>query len=196
MYVCVCIQGYRVCTNTNVLMASHELCCCSSSVSQSCLTLCNPMNCSTPGLPALHYLLEFAHTHVHRVDDSIQPSHPLSPPSPSCPQSFPASGSFPMSQIFTSGDQRIGASASASVLPVNIQGCLSPEPGFQECPAELHGKGQAGLGWPGIDPCPPRGHSVTPGETQWFHDLVSLLFVEGRWATVHGVAERQTRLSD
>ena len=82
VYVCVCMQGYRVCTNTNVLMASHELCCSSSSVAQSCLTLCNPMNCSTTGLPALHYLLELAHTHVHRVDDCIQPSHPLSPPSP------------------------------------------------------------------------------------------------------------------
>ena len=46
---------------------------------QSCPTLCNPMGCSTPGLPVLHYLPEFAHTHVHRVGDAIQPSHPLSP---------------------------------------------------------------------------------------------------------------------
>ena len=53
-----------------------------SSVTQSCLTLCNPMNCSTPGLPVHHQLLEFTQTHVHRVGDAIQPSHPLSAPSP------------------------------------------------------------------------------------------------------------------
>ena len=53
-----------------------------SSVAQSYPTLCNPMNCSTPGFPIFHYLLEFAQTHVHWVDDAIQPSHPLLPPSP------------------------------------------------------------------------------------------------------------------
>ena len=47
------------------------------------LWLCNPMDCSTPGLPVLPYLLEFSQTHVHWVSDAIQPSHPLSPPSPS-----------------------------------------------------------------------------------------------------------------
>ena len=52
-----------------------------SSVIQSCLTLCNPMNCSTPGLPVHHQLPEFTQTHVHRVGDAIQPSHPLLPPS-------------------------------------------------------------------------------------------------------------------
>ena len=54
-----------------------------SSVAQSCLTLCHPMNCSTPGLPVHHQLPEFTQTHVHRVGDTIQPSHPLSSPSPS-----------------------------------------------------------------------------------------------------------------
>ena len=53
-----------------------------SSVAQSCPTLCDPMNCSTPGLPVHHQLLEFTQTHVHRVCDAIQPSHPLSSPSP------------------------------------------------------------------------------------------------------------------
>ena len=53
-----------------------------SSVSQSCLTLCNPMNRSMPGLPVYHQLPEFTQTHVHRVGDAIQPSHPLSSPSP------------------------------------------------------------------------------------------------------------------
>ena len=53
-----------------------------SSVAQPCPTLCNPMDCSTPGLPVHHQLLELSQTHVHRVSDAIQPSHPLSPPSP------------------------------------------------------------------------------------------------------------------
>ena len=53
-----------------------------SSVSQSCLTLCDAMDCSMPGFPVHHQLLELAQTHVHRVGDAIQPSHPLSSPSP------------------------------------------------------------------------------------------------------------------
>ena len=53
-----------------------------SLVAQSCPTLCNPMNHSTPGLPVHHQLLEFTQTHVHRVSDAIKPSHPLSSPSP------------------------------------------------------------------------------------------------------------------
>ena len=53
-----------------------------SSVAQSCPTLCHPMNCSTPGLPVHHQLPKFTQTHVHRVGDAIQPSHPLSSPSP------------------------------------------------------------------------------------------------------------------
>ena len=72
-----------------------------SSVAQSCPTLCDPMNRSTPGLPVHHQLLEFTQTHIHRVSDAIQPSHPLSSPSPPAPNSLPASGSFPMSQLFT-----------------------------------------------------------------------------------------------
>ena len=53
-----------------------------SSVAQSCTTLCDPMNCSTPGLPVHHQLPEFTQTHVHQVGDAIQPSHPLLSPSP------------------------------------------------------------------------------------------------------------------
>ena len=56
-----------------------------SSVTQSCPTLCDPMNCSTPGLPVHHHLLELTQTHVHQVGDAIQPSHPLSSPSPPAP---------------------------------------------------------------------------------------------------------------
>ena len=64
-----------------------------SSVTQSCLTLCDPMNHSTPGLPVHHHLPEFTQTHIHRVSDAIQPSHPRSSPSPPAPQSLPASES-------------------------------------------------------------------------------------------------------
>ena len=53
-----------------------------SSVAQSCPTLCDPMNCNTPGLPVHHKLPEFTQTRIHRVSDAIQPSHPLSSPSP------------------------------------------------------------------------------------------------------------------
>ena len=90
-----------------------------SSVTQSCPTLGDPMNCSTPGLPVHHQLPKSTQTHVHWVSDAVQPSHPLS--SSSCPQSFPAPGSFPISQFFASDGQSIGVSASASVFPVNTQ---------------------------------------------------------------------------
>ena len=56
-----------------------------SSVTQSCLTICDLMNRSTPGLPVHHHLLEFTQTHVHRVRDTMQPSHPRSSPSPPAP---------------------------------------------------------------------------------------------------------------
>ena len=71
-------------------------------------------------LPYPSPILELTQAHAHRLGDAIQPSHPVFPFS-SCLQSFLISGSFPMSQFFPSGGQIIGASASASVLPVNIQ---------------------------------------------------------------------------
>ena len=71
-----------------------------SSVAQSCPTLCNPMNRSTPGLPVQHQLPEFTQTHIHRVSDAIQPSHPLSSPFPPAPNPSQHQ-SFPMSQLFT-----------------------------------------------------------------------------------------------
>ena len=79
--VCVCVC---VCTHPQflVLCLKHQF----SSVTQSCLTLCDPMNRSTPGLPVHHQLPEFTQTHVHRVGDAIQPSHPLSSPSPPAPK--------------------------------------------------------------------------------------------------------------
>ena len=85
------------------------------------LTLCNPKNCSTPGFPVLHHLPELAQAHVQWVSDAIQPSHSLSSPSPAL-NFFPVSESFSVSWLFASDGQSIGASASASVLPVSIQG--------------------------------------------------------------------------
>ena len=91
-----------------------------SSVAQSCLTLCNPMDCSTPGLPVHHQPPKPTQIHVHRVGDAIQPSHPrrplLLPPS-----IFPSIEVFSVSRFFASGGQSIGVSASVSVLPMNIQ---------------------------------------------------------------------------
>ena len=92
-----------------------------NSVTQSCPALCIPMDCSTPGLPVHHQF--------PRACSNSCPSswwcHPIISssviPFSSYLQSFPASGSFPMSQLFTSGGQGIGASATASVLPMNVQ---------------------------------------------------------------------------
>ena len=91
-----------------------------SSVAQLCLTLCNPMNRSTPGLPVHHHLPEFTQTHPSSrwcypaISSSVVPFS-------SCPQSLPESESFPMSQLFTWGGQSIGVSAFTSVLPMNNQ---------------------------------------------------------------------------
>ena len=88
---------------------------------QWCPTLCNPMNCSASGFLVLHHLLELAQTHVHWVSDAsnhLVLCHPFL----LLLQSFPASGSFQMSQFFESGGQSIGASVSASVLAMNSQG--------------------------------------------------------------------------
>ena len=88
-----------------------------SSVAQSCLTLCDPMNRSTPGLPVHHQLLEFSQTHVHWVGNAIQPSHPLSSPSPPALNLSQHQGLF---QWVRSSHQV--AKALASLLPMNIQG--------------------------------------------------------------------------
>ena len=78
------------------------------------------ITCSSHGLTVFHCLLEFAKVHVHWVGDAMQPAISFSVIPFSCPQSFPASVSFPVSQLFSSSYQSIGA--SASVLPMNIQG--------------------------------------------------------------------------
>ena len=97
-------------------------CCCS--VALSCSTLCNPMDCSTPGFSVLHHLPELAQTHVHQVGDAIQPSHPLSSP-------FPPAFNLPNIRLFSSESTlRIRWpkvwSYSFSISPSNEHPGLSP----------------------------------------------------------------------
>ena len=112
-------------SNSNLLLSLNlfrplgEHCCCL--VPKLCLTLCDPMDCSTAGIPVLHDLQEVEQTHVHWVNDAIQLSHPLLPLL-LLPSVVPSIRDFfPMSLPFSSDGQNIGASASASVLPI-IQG--------------------------------------------------------------------------
>ena len=102
---CQTLKAYELVTEQPVFPLSLQLCCCS--VSQLCLTLCEPMDCSTPGFPVLHHLLEFAQTHVHWVSDAIPPSQPLLPPS-SPALYLSQHQSFPMSWLFASGGLNIG----------------------------------------------------------------------------------------
>ena len=92
------------------------ICC---SVAQSCPRLCDLMDCNRPDFPVLHYLPEFSQTHVHWCHPTMAT---WAVSFSSCPQSFPAWRPFPVNQLFTSGGQSVGTSASASVLPMNIQG--------------------------------------------------------------------------
>ena len=131
-----CQQNFTLCfsdgeTGTQRL-AKWQLC----SVPQACPTLCNTMDCRMPGFPVFNHLPESAQTHVHWVDDAIQPPHPQSPPPPPA-FNLSTSGSFPMSWLFISGGQSTGVSALASVLPMNTQD-WSP------------------LGWTGWIPCSSR----------------------------------------
>ena len=90
-----------------------------SSVTQSCPTLCDPMNRSMPGLPVHHQ--SWSSLRLTSIESVIPSSHLiLCRPFSSCLQPFPALGTFPVSQFFTSGSQRVGASASASVFSMNI----------------------------------------------------------------------------
>ena len=84
------------------------------------------MDCSTPGLPVHHQLPEFTQTHVHQVGDAIQPSHPLSSPSPPAPNPCQHQ-SFPMSQLFAWGGQSTGVSALVIILNINIKQLYSNE---------------------------------------------------------------------
>ena len=106
IWICIYIQNMHICINVyNIILA------------QSYPTLCDPIDCSMPGFPISWNVLRLMSI------ESVMPSNHLilCIPFSSCLQSFPASGSFPMNRLFTSGGQSIGASASTSVLPMNIQ---------------------------------------------------------------------------
>ena len=91
------------------------------SVAQLCPTLWDPKDCSMPGLSPHHQLLEFTQTHVHPVIDAVQPSHPLSSPFPPAFNLPQHQGLFKWVSILHQVAKAIGVSASASVLPMNIQ---------------------------------------------------------------------------
>ena len=113
MLVCI-VSGLYCILTTSSLTFQFSL------VAQLYPTLCDPMDCRIPRLPVHHQLLEVTQTHVYWVGDAIQPSHPLSTPSPPALNLSQHQGLF-KSQLFTSGGQSIGVSASTSVLPVNTQ---------------------------------------------------------------------------
>ena len=100
--------------------SSRKFCCCCCSVTKSCLTLCSFMDYSTPSFPVVTISLSLLK--LMSIESVMHPviSSSVAPFS-SCPQSFPASGSFPVSQLFVSGGQSVEASALSSVLPVTIQ---------------------------------------------------------------------------
>ena len=114
------LESYTKTTESDTHILS-SLCCCCGSVTKWCPTLCNRMDCHLPGSLVLHYLPIFAQIHVRWVGDTIEQIFFATPIS-FCLQSFPTSVSFPMSQLFKSGGQMIGASALESVLSMNIQG--------------------------------------------------------------------------
>ena len=117
------VLAFLICTLLILFYSEHAHWLCSvqfSSVPQSFPTLCEPMDRSMPGLPVHHQLLEFTQTNVHWVGDAIQPSHSLLSPSPPALNLSQHQGLFKC-QLFASGGQRIGVSASTSVLPMNIK---------------------------------------------------------------------------
>ena len=114
-----------------------------SSVAQSCPTLCDPMNHSMPGLTVHHQLQQFTQTHVHWVGDAIQPSHPLSSPSPPALNLSQHQGLFKSISFSHQVAKVLEFSASTSVLPVNTQD-WSP------------------LGWTGCSPRDSQESSPTP----------------------------------
>ena len=114
-------------------------------MAKSCLTLCDATDYSTPGFPVIHCPLELAQMHVHWVSDVIQPSHPLSSPSPPALSLSQHQGLCAVSWLFTSGGQSIGA--SASILPFKIdwfdllavQGTLQSLPQHHNSKASIFG---------------------------------------------------------
>ena len=145
-----------------------------SSVSQSCLTLCNPVDCSTPGLAVLHQILELGKLMSIELvlpSNHLLLCHPLS----SCLQSCPVTGSFLMSQFFISVGQSIGGSISASVLAMNIQDWFP-------------------LGWLGESPYSPRDCQESRPTPQ-FKTINSSLLTILYGATVTSIHDNWKNLS-
>ena len=115
-----CLLFYRW-GNRDYLPRAICLCCCCCSVAKLCPTLCDPMDYSTPGFPVLHYLPEFAQTHVHWVSDPIQPSHPRPPPS----LALNLSQQQGLFQWIDSLHRMAKVSAPTPVLPMNIRWLIS-----------------------------------------------------------------------
>ena len=124
-FACLCLFSFSSKNKTNFTLReisypNYESKFSFSLVVQSCLTLCDPMDGSSPGLPVHDQLPEFTHTYVHRVGYAIKPSHSLQYPSPLAFNFSQHQGLF-QRVSFIGGSQSIGASASASVLPMNTQ---------------------------------------------------------------------------
>ena len=147
-----------------------------SSAAQSCPTLCNPMDCSMPGLPVHHQLQEFTQTYVHGVSDAIQPSHLLLSPSPPALNLSQHQGLFQWVSSSHQVDKVIGVSASTSVLPMNTHdwsplectGCkIESQQEFAVCLRKLKQRLCTNLeGWDGEEmgeDSRRRGHMYTCG---------------------------------
>ena len=132
-----------------------QICCCSvgsqfSSVTQSCPTLCEPMDCSTPGFPVHHQFPELGQTHVHWVSDAVQPSHPLLSPS----LAFNLSQHWGLSQWVSSLHQ------VAEVLEIQLQ--------HQSFQFNIQDWSPLGLVW---SPCSPRDSQESSPTTVWKHQF-------------------------
>ena len=106
---------------TREVCSANQCCCCCCSVTQSCPTVCDPTDCSTPGFLVFQHLLELAQIHVHPVHEAIQSSHTQLSPSPPAFNLFQHQGLFQWVGSWHQVAKVLGSSASASVLPMNIQ---------------------------------------------------------------------------
>ena len=117
----------------DIISSTYTCCCCCCWLTQSCLTLCNPVDCSRPGFPVLHYLLKLAQIHVHWVGGALTMSSSAAPFF--CLQSFPASGPLPMSRLF-----HLHKCPKGKFIDIYIEVQVQNPPAMQETPIRF-------LGW-------------------------------------------------